>query len=77
MEHKADIEPGKIEGYCLGLPSTEENKAVEQQAQLHTGVKQEIDDFIREALQLTPICYIFYCCFVYIGCSANIILQIT
>ncbi len=46
MEYKANIKSGIIESYCLGLLNTEESKAVEQKAQLHAGVKQEIDDFM-------------------------------
>ncbi len=46
MDYKANITPGIIESYCLGLLAPEEGKMVEQQARIHADVKQEIDDFM-------------------------------
>ncbi len=46
MDYKANITPGIIESYCLGLLEPEESKMVEQQARVHADVKQEIDDFM-------------------------------
>jgi mannose-6-phosphate isomerase-like protein (cupin superfamily) len=46
MDIKAYIVSGIIEDYCLGILNTEESKAVEEQAQLHPEIKQEIEDYL-------------------------------
>jgi mannose-6-phosphate isomerase-like protein (cupin superfamily) len=46
MDHKAYMESGIIEDYCLGVLSAEESKAVERQAKLYPEIKQEIEDYL-------------------------------
>lgn len=46
MDVSIKILPGDIEGYCLGLLSEEESKAVAEKARLHPGIKKQVDDFM-------------------------------
>ncbi len=47
MDSKTYIASGVIEDYCLGILNDKENKDVEQYAQLHPDVKQEIDVYMQ------------------------------
>src|SRR5438552_4933240 len=47
MDNKTYIASGIIEDYCLGILSDEESRAVEQYAQLHSEIKQEISAYMQ------------------------------
>ena len=47
MDSQSYIASGIIEDYCLGMLNDKENNAVEQYAQLHADVKQEIDAYMQ------------------------------
>jgi mannose-6-phosphate isomerase-like protein (cupin superfamily) len=47
MDSKAYIESGIIEDYCLGMLSDDENRSVEQYAQLHSEIKYEINAYMQ------------------------------
>jgi mannose-6-phosphate isomerase-like protein (cupin superfamily) len=46
MDDKMNITPGIIESYCLGLLDGEESRMIEEQANVNTELKQEIDAFM-------------------------------
>jgi hypothetical protein len=53
MDNKAYIASGIIEDYCLGILSDEESRIVEQYAEIHSEIKQEINAFMQAIEQYT------------------------
>jgi len=53
MDTKAYIASGIIEDYCLGILSDEESRMVEQYAEMHSEIKQEINAFMQAIEQYT------------------------